>query len=116
MKTSKEALVIPQIPPEVLNKLLNYNWPGNLRELKNTLQRMVMLSQGRAVSLADLPPVFTQEVKPVQVDSPYRSLEEVEKNHILSLLSLENNLEKSAEILGITKATLWRKRKQYGLI
>ncbi len=116
IKRAEEKLDIPVIPQDVLNKLLNYNWPGNLRELRNTLQRLIMLSQGRPLTLADLPPAFTQEVKPLQGDSPYRSLEEVEKNHILALLSKENNLEKSAEILGITKATLWRKRKQYGLI
>ncbi len=116
IKKTKGGLDIPLIPKDVTDKLLNYTWPGNLRELRNTLQRLIMFSQGRSLTLSDLPPVFTQELKLHPANSPYKSLEEVEKSHILALLSLENNLEKSAEILGITKATLWRKRKQYGLI
>ena len=104
-----------EIPKEVMDKLLNYNWPGNLRELRNTLQRLMMLSKGRPINLGDLPPAFSQQPRR-PVESPYRSLEEIEKEHILALLDKENNLERAAEILGITKATLWRKRKQYGLI
>ena len=79
IKKADESLIIPQLPQDVLNKLLNYSWPGNLRELRNTLQRLIMLSQGRTLTLSDLPPVFTQEAKPLHAGSPYQSLEEVEK-------------------------------------
>jgi transcriptional regulator with PAS, ATPase and Fis domain len=109
-------LKAPNLPEDVLKKILDYNWPGNLRELWNTIQRLVMLSDGRTMTLNDLPPIFSHQPKLQEFGSPYRSLEETEKEHILALLGREKNLEKVAEILGITKATLWRKRKQYGLI
>jgi len=54
--------------------------------------------------------------KTIENDPVYRTLEEVERRHILRLLSKEPNLERATRILGITKATLWRKRKEYGLI
>jgi DNA-binding NtrC family response regulator len=107
---------VQSIPKEVQEKLLTYDWPGNLRELRNTVQRLIMLSQGRPIMVSDLPPAFRQEPRADTSESPYRSLEEVEKTHILALLERESSLEKATEILGITKATLWRKRKQYGLI
>lgn len=107
---------ISEIPQNVLERFMEYHWPGNLRELRNAIERLVMLSQGRTMILNDLPPAIRQDPKPVPAQSPYQSLEEIEKNHILNLLDREKNLERAAEILGITKATLWRKRKQYGLI
>jgi len=54
--------------------------------------------------------------KPIENEPAFRTLEEVEKRHILRLLSKEPNLERATRILGVTKATLWRRRKQYGLI
>jgi DNA-binding NtrC family response regulator len=54
--------------------------------------------------------------RPKSNESAHLPLEEVERRHILEVLSKENNFERVAGILGITKATLWRKRKQYGLI
>jgi DNA-binding NtrC family response regulator len=109
----EEPLVVP---PEVLEKIMLYNWPGNLRELRNTIQRLVMLSSGRPISLADLPPAFRQDPRPLPTVEINKSLEEIEKDHILAVLQSESSLERASELLGITKATLWRKRKQYGLI
>jgi DNA-binding NtrC family response regulator len=106
----------PIIPNSVLEKMSFYNWPGNLRELKNTIQRLVILSLGRPISIDDLPPAFRQEARPLPGTNLNKSLEEIEKDHILAVLQKETNFERAAELLGITKATLWRKRKQYGLI
>lgn len=108
-----------QLPKDVMDLLLRHSWPGNLRELRNTLERVVMLSGNRPIKKEDLPPSIlqnAQSAKGGKADSnPYRSMEEVEKEHIESLLAKEDNLENVAKILGITPATLWRKRKQYGL-
>jgi NtrC-family two-component system response regulator AlgB len=107
---------LKEIPKNVLDPLLKYNWPGNIRELKNTIERIVLLSSGREFSLDDLPDaVLKGDSKPTSQETVYRSLDDVEREHIARVLSVENNQERAAEILGITTVTLWRKRKQFGL-
>lgn len=101
--------------PAVKEALLAYHWPGNIRELRNVIERALMLCQGREAQLTDLPEVV---LKPASVSSgPIETLplEEVEKRHIRLVLSKTDSLEKAAEVLGITTVTLWRKRKEYGI-
>ncbi len=103
--------------PDVISKLLQYSWPGNIRELKNTLERIFILARGRRPVLDDLPEGIlnyeTRELKPLD---PSPTLEDMEKDYIERILREETNLERASKILGITSVTLWRKRKQYGLI
>jgi DNA-binding NtrC family response regulator len=102
------------IPEGVMKALLNYSWPGNIRELRNVLERLLMLAQGREIEINDLPEsVFRPEV--LKTNRAIISLEQLEREHIEFVLSQETNLERVAEILGITTVTLWRKRKQFGL-
>lgn len=102
--------------PAVTEVLLKYSWPGNIRELRNAIERMLMLSKGREVQLADLPETVLNPPKVVSGDpNELLSLEEIEKRHIQLVLSKTENLEKAAETLGITTVTLWRKRKELGL-
>jgi two-component system response regulator AtoC len=99
--------------PEVTDFLLKYQWPGNVRELENTIERAVILAQNSEIQLADL----LQKNSPlVGSASPGRSLEEIEKNHIISILNeTGRNYSKAAKILGISRATLYSKAKTYGL-
>ncbi len=107
---------VPAIPDKVMQKLLAYDWPGNIRELKNTLERMIILTTGENVEDAFLPPVILMSKKADTAEGGRpKTLEEIEKDHIVDVLGSEQNLEKAAEILGITSVTLWRKRKQYGI-
>ena len=109
----KEAV---KIPSEVMEKLLKYTWPGNIRELRNVVERLVLLSSGRDIQLADLPDKVSKfKDKPDSRDQGLVTLEEAEKRHIEKVLEAEPNLDKAVEILGITKVTLWRRRKEYGL-
>ncbi len=105
------------IPPAVLKRLSEYPWPGNIRELKNVLERLVVLSKGREMTTNDLPdPVRHPEhrIKGTgHVD--IRTLEELERDQIERVLAVEPNQERAAKMLGITTVTLWRKRKQFGL-
>ncbi|MDR3605748.1 MAG: sigma-54 dependent transcriptional regulator [Oligoflexia bacterium] len=107
------------LPGPVMNLLLSYPWPGNIRELRNALERLLMLSEGREPRLSDLPDAilkFSQNTpEKAEKSSHLESLETVEKEHIQRVLANTNNLEKAAEILGITTVTLWRKRKEYGI-
>ena len=104
------------IPPEVMKKLLKYNWPGNIRELHNVIERLSLFSLGRKIQVADLPEKVSKfRVKSASRDQGLVSLDEAEKRHIEKVLAAEPNLDKAVEILGITKVTLWRRRKEYGL-
>lgn len=106
-----------EIPDSVMKKLLAHSWPGNIRELKNTIERLVLLSRGRSILEDDLPDSIRISQHPKRDTQSVRliSLSDVEREHIEGVLSMEHNQERAAEILGITTVTLWRKRKQYGL-
>jgi NtrC-family two-component system response regulator AlgB len=112
-----------QIPSGVMQLLLSYHWPGNIRQLRNVIERLLILSQGRDMLESDLPESIhrpstaASTVSGTVAEKRERlcSLQELEREHIQLVLSRETNLEKAAEILGITSVTLWRKRKEYGL-
>jgi NtrC-family two-component system response regulator AlgB len=94
----------------------SYSWPGNLRELRNAVERAVILSDGLEVDAGDLPAEVTgahpaQENLPM-VGSPL-PLAELEKAHILRVVEQTPTLEEAASILGIDPATLYRKRKRW---
>ena len=107
-----------KLPEPIREKLLHFSWPGNIRELRNVLERLMMLSQGREIRESDLPDSIRNPgpSKMTPIETPgICTLEQTEKNMIAKVLAVESNQEKAAEILGITKVTLWRKRKEYGL-
>lgn len=102
--------------------ILNYSWPGNIRELKNALERAAILCAGEFVSTEDLPDRVLEQSQPPQPgQSPAAiapsdvSLEEIEKQHIQHVLATTRTLEEAASVLGINLSTLWRKRRRYGL-
>jgi two-component system, NtrC family, response regulator AlgB len=103
----------------------SYGWPGNIRELKNALERAAILCTGEQVTVEDLPDrvlEHTQPISPAAIStSPMAmtptdvSLEDLEKQHIRHVLTTATTLEEAASILGINLSTLWRKRRRYGL-
>ncbi len=100
------------IDPEVLKALSAYSWKGNVRELENVMERAVILSHGEMVHLHHLPEEFQSfATTPNQL----LSLNEMEHQHIIKVLRIAKDLDEAASILGIDPATLWRKRKKYGL-
>jgi DNA-binding NtrC family response regulator len=104
-----------KIADPVMKKLLEYSWPGNVRELRNVIERLILLAGEREMSLDDLPESVKKTAASSQFSSEFRTIEDVEREHIEKILAHELNQEKAAKILGITTVTLWRKRKQYGL-
>jgi len=102
---------------EASSALLAYAWPGNVRELRNVVERAAVLCRGRAVQKSDLPEAIFKAGPVTAEDSyPRVTLEELEQEHIRKILNLSATLEDAASTLGIGSATLWRKRKRYGIV
>jgi len=94
--------------------LENYNWPGNIRELKNAIERAIIFGKGTTLSPEDLPEsVRTADSGAV---AGMRSLEDIEREAIQKTLDgTHYKITRAAEILGISRKTLLDKRKKYGL-
>ena len=96
--------------PAALEALHNYSWPGNLRELRNVIERAVILSDHEQIELADLWDTIHSPSE-VRLGGKF-TLEQIEAEHIRRLIASHKTLEEVAEILGIDPATLYRKRKR----
>ena len=107
------------ITNEALSCLLNYDWPGNVRELKNVIERAVILARDEYIRPQDLPEKIFKTSPSLELGvgkSLKDALEEYEKLIILNTLKFCNyDKEKSAEVLGIDLATLYRKLKKFGI-
>ena len=99
-----------------------YSWPGNLRELRNAIERAVIMAKGNKINLEDLPaelhgrtaPEAKGNGAPPEVGSLV-SMEKLEEAHLRKVLERTANLAEAAQVLGIDQATLYRKRKRIGL-
>jgi NtrC-family two-component system response regulator AlgB len=108
---------VRQFSPSVLAAFAGYGWPGNLRELRNVIERAVILATGEAVELADLPEEFHAAGgrRDIQVGARV-TLDELEAEHLRRVLAGARNLDDAAHTLGIDPATLYRKRQKLGLL
>ena len=102
--------------PAATTALTTYKWPGNLRELRNVIERAVILCAGDRIELADLPEVFSGETNPTVAVGARVSLDALEAEHIRRVLAISRNLDEAARTLGIDPATLYRKRQKLGII
>jgi transcriptional regulator with PAS, ATPase and Fis domain len=112
------ARTISSITPTAADQLLRYNWPGNIRELENTMERAVALSTGSRVDISDLPEeirnAFPSPV--IGKKNTVQPLHEVEKEYILAVLEMNGGNQTHCAIqLQIGSATLYRKLKKYGV-
>ncbi len=94
--------------------LLGYSWPGNVREMRNAMERAVLLSSGQVLDAEALPERIVAHATRAPTVGGDFSLEDVEREHLLRVLARAPNLEDAARILCIDTSTLWRKRKKYG--
>jgi DNA-binding NtrC family response regulator len=104
---------VTDISPEAMKILIQYDWPGNIRELRNTIERaLVVVGKKNRIEPDDLNLLFLSKGTPTGGDS----LEDIEKVHIRRILEQSDwNISKSAETLKIDRVTLYNKIKKYGL-
>jgi DNA-binding NtrC family response regulator len=105
---------------ESMRILMEYNWPGNIRQLANTIEHAIVVANELEIQVCDFPGYIVASkaedtTKPATRETP-QSLEELEKEYMMNTLRINNwNIRKSADILGINRVTLYNKIKKYGL-
>jgi len=100
----------PLFSDSILKVLKSYTWPGNIRELENVIQRLVIMSESDVIDVPELPPLMRFTVQ--NGSKPTKSLAEIEAEYVHKvLLSVNGNKSKAAEILGIDRKTLREKLK-----
>ena len=116
---------IREISSKALHILMGHDWPGNVRELENAMERAVLLEKTAVIQETSLPTHIYSDVTTKQVYGNERSnltreiipLEEVEKHSLIHALEVtDNSITKAAHALGISRATIHRKLKQYSLL
>ena len=99
--------------PDATEFLLDYDWPGNVRELENAIERAAILAKDSLITVADLP---RRDIPSRSATTPAKDLKEIEKEHILNVLrETGENYSEASRILGISRMTLYKKAKEYGL-
>jgi DNA-binding NtrC family response regulator len=115
---------IRAVPRETYRLVRQYPWPGNIRELKNVIQRAVLLAKGAELT-PDLLPQRIRDASPSVADPGFKespiqmgmTLEEVEKEYLkMTLSSLSGNKKKAAAVLGISRRALYNKLKRFGML
>ena len=107
------AAHVKRVSETVREKLSQYHWPGNVRELKNTVNYAAAISSKETIELEDLPPDFSiiQQQK-----APENIREDMEKNLIMKMLQkTDYNKKRTAEILNMSRKTLYSRLKKYGI-
>ncbi|GAC1401402.1 MAG: hypothetical protein NVSMB56_16510 [Pyrinomonadaceae bacterium] len=106
------------VTPKAELLLQSYHYPGNIRELRNVIERAIILCAGDRIHASDLP-LGGQDIWSVtskDEDEQMLSLDEVERLHIQRIFAAtEHNLSRTAEILGVTRTTLYNKLRKYNL-
>jgi NtrC-family two-component system response regulator AlgB len=99
---------------EAEQALTNHPWPGNIRELRNTVERAVILGGGDWIEKRDLPESISPTAGTPTIGDrvPLSAIEEL---HIRRVIANTFSLQEAADVLGIDQATLWRRRKAYGI-
>jgi DNA-binding NtrC family response regulator len=115
--------VVSHVTDDAMSLLRSYSWPGNIRELEHAIERAVAMANTRELYPEDFPSEIARPGSvPVPTGAapsdggPASSLEDMEKAHIIKVLQDVNfNKSKASEILGIDRATLYRKAQRYGI-
>jgi DNA-binding NtrC family response regulator len=118
--SEKNAKNVSHLSDSAMTALRGYPWPGNVRELERMIEKAVALSAGNVLEPEDFPEILAHAEKAVApsagIEGSQASLESMERVHIAKVLEETGyNKSKASEILGIDRATLYRKAKNYGI-
>jgi DNA-binding NtrC family response regulator len=118
---------VKNIDHAVQDVLVNYDWPGNIRELENLMERMVLMSSGETITMQDIPPELVSAAEVISVSQPAgrkkpskellkSHMEEVEKQTIIECPEeVGGNVTKAAERLGLSRSGLYLKMIKYNI-
>ena len=119
---AKEGVEPKAISDDAIDVFMEHNWPGNVRELKNIMERLVIMTQGAAITADDIPPLSKEEQPGEAMDTifTYNSFRkakmEFEKKYIMKKLrENEGNISKTADSIGLERSNLHRKIKTHSL-
>jgi two-component system response regulator HydG len=120
MYKKKSKKLVFGIADDAMSLLKNYNWPGNIRELENVIERAVITCSKRVITVEDLPPNIVEYARAEEnnliVLEVGSSLQDAERYLIKETMRYTGGDKKrAAQILGITRKTLYRKLGEYGL-
>ncbi len=113
---------LKKMTPEAMDFMSSYHWPGNVRELKNLVERMVIMTRGNVIEGKDVPAPIREQKRPsvepsyFEYDMLKDARREFEKRFIMKKLAEnDENISKTAEVIGIERSNLHRKIKSYGI-
>jgi DNA-binding NtrC family response regulator len=107
----------PTLSADALAALGAYPWPGNVRELRHVLERALVHTTGSVISADDLPSLLASPERVAAGASPERpTLDDLERRYVAFVLKeARGNQVRAAAVLGISRKSLWQKRKRYGI-
>ena len=105
------------VSPQAIRYLQEYKWPGNVRELENILERGVIVAQESIVGIEDIPESVVQGKSSLPMNSvELLSLAQVERRAIIDTLAEISSIVEAAQILGVSRSTLYRKMNEYQIL
>ena len=103
---------VTDFAPQALKMFTGYDWPGNIREVRNVVERAMVVTKGKQIQVDDLSFPFLASSTPTDG----KSLEDVEKRHVEKILNqTKGNIAQAADILKISRLTLYNKIEKYHL-
>ncbi len=113
----REDRQVDTVSSAAMTALLGHEWPGNVRELRNVIEYAFIVGDGRTIELEDLTPELRGEAPPGAEDEDALDLKEIERRSILEALNKTGGRKaEAAELLQMSRTTLWRKLKEHRLI
>jgi len=107
---------INRVTDEAMSVFMNYDWPGNVRQLENAIEHAVVITKESEITPDDLPRVLIGNRITSSVIQSDLTLEQLEKQHILAVLNSSGwNVKKAARVLGVNRATIYNKIRKYKL-
>ena len=119
--TRNTSRLVRGFTPEARRVMLDYAWPGNVRQLESAIERAILLAESDLISIEDLPLEVRQESRPVaetgfKLPAEGISFEDVERNLILQAMErTDYNITKAAKLLGLTFRTLQYRLEKFGI-